>query len=293
MTRIAALPLLIFLLTFGQVRLYAFENSQHRNITTYAISKISARDYPDIARFGPSIIGWSWGIGAPSQQNGFFATAAATVFNVGNPAEELAHLEDQTQPMDYTSGIDGGDFSDFLNIKNGVLTGKIANAYQSSSFTNTEPVNEGAYVWAGAAVHLIEDQASPPHAANILHGLGDEFEGPESFLGGKTSNLQSFNQTVGADQPVSEYFFQCLQQTQSVLSVFTANVNGTTYQTWLPNNYPILVSQFGKSSTNYDGKPIGNPPIPVPSPAVRLQRLWELSPPEFLCESGVRAILYA
>jgi hypothetical protein len=271
MQKAACCSSLALFLIVGQERVFAFGNAQHQNITAYSVGQFSnlADAFPDIVRFGPTITAWSWGVGGPTNFSPGLKQSVAGFIN-NTPAEELAHLENPSLLMDYTSGIDGGNFTDFVDISttaNVGLAGRVVGAYRQGLFTNVgaTPDSLGAYVWAGAAVHLIEDQASPPHAADIIHGLADQFEGPMYYLGQKTANINNFNRQIppavtsaGAPLTVADYYNACLQQTQANLSGglgFTTVVKGVTYQTWLPNNNPTLVGTYGKNAQLYAGAP--------------------------------------
>lgn len=213
----------------------AFQNGQHKKITQVAVGQITSTQYPDIVRFGPLMTSWSWGVGGPENQSGTFNQAISQWANLGKPAEELAHVQDQTLLMDKTAALDGGDYEAISNV-NPLAPGEILAAYRLGNFSDETAHSEGAYVWAGAAIHLIEDQASPPHAADILHGLGDQFEGPLNQAGAKIDNFV-FRSDEGKRSTNLTFYKDCLIQTQSLLPSYQSPVgippNQQLYQTWL------------------------------------------------------------
>lgn len=140
---------LLELLSLGGEPAWSFENAEHRYVSGLALSgAASDGPAPDIAMYQNLTQSWSWGI-----------NLGGVLY--GNPSEQLAHIQDQTQPINYTGAIDGGNFD---QVRKNILI-----EYKAFNFSDTTPFNEGAYVWLGAAMHLVEDQASLPHAANVWH----------------------------------------------------------------------------------------------------------------------------
>ena len=172
----------------------AFENLEHQYVSNLALNGATTNDNaPDIALYHDLILSWTFGI----NYKGFLC---------GKPAEQLAHIQDQSKPLKYTAAIDGGDFE--------TIRQNIFDQYKAFNFNNENPTTEkeGAYVWLGAAMHLIEDQASLPHAANVWHSAPDNFEGPLTYADiltcdntGKTGGRLSKSPyaSVGADQAYS------------------------------------------------------------------------------------------
>ena len=97
--------LILAFLVLGTGHADAFQSGQHEKITTTSIDNIDT-DYPDLIKFRKIIAAWSWGIGPNAGVPQFL--------NPGNPAEQLAHLLDQTQSIEATGNIDGGNFTQVL-----------------------------------------------------------------------------------------------------------------------------------------------------------------------------------
>ena len=221
--------------------LFAFQNGQHQNISQQAINN-AAIVAPDIQKFGPLINSWSWGIGGSA--NLTTEQTLKTLFTIkGNPVEELAHLENQQAQIDATASINGGDYLDMVQAK-------IPDAFTAGNFSNTTPQSEGAYVWMGAALHLIEDQASTPHGANIIHGVGDEFEGPLSQNGQKIKSFV-FTSNTSANIAKELLYSQCQATTQSKIPNFKNFSYSPAARLWLLNSE---LSGFGIDGSNGFGR---------------------------------------
>ena len=132
------------------IPLFAFKSPQHQEATQKAIDTAVLNGAIDLGPswFGPTVYSWSWGTGLGSK-----------------PAELLAHNSDQSNG---SFKYNGGNFSGLLRL--------ISIRYQTFNFKTETNFNEGSYVLMGACAHLIEDQASMPHGANVPHGLTDQFE---------------------------------------------------------------------------------------------------------------------
>lgn len=182
----------------------AFQNGQHQKISQTAISAAAASS-ADIQKFGPLINSWSWGIGGYSNLSGI-QEISLLISDTGNPSEELAHLEDQRRLINATANRNGGDYIDILN-------NQLRPRYLANELSSGLASQEGAYVWMGAALHLIEDQASPPHGANILHSFGDKFEGPATELGIKQKSF-IFTTSESQNKQLSDLYDGCLTATR-------------------------------------------------------------------------------
>ncbi len=234
---------------------FAWQTGQHVNITKVAADKASV-DCPDINRFKPQIVAWSGGIGNTQNMSGFWGTVLGFL-GPTKPAEELAHLKDQTALIDDTDSLDGGNFKD-------IWKGQLFPSYSAGNFTSETPFDEGAYVWMGAAAHLIEDQASPPHGANIFHGPGDQFEGPVLTTFGKKTSPIDNSQIALRSQPYDQLYSACLTETQDYIRTpnFSTTLNGVSTPFWITSrDMAMTYQQSGYSSTLYDGTPSENPSI--------------------------------
>ena len=124
----------------------AFKDAEHQAVTQDAAIHAALDGASDIGFYQNLIVSWSYGIGF-----------------TGNPAERLAHESAQAVGG---SVYNGGQFT--------TLYDRAQQEYLNFNFASQTPGNEGAYVLLGACAHLIEDQASMPHAANVFHGLSDK-----------------------------------------------------------------------------------------------------------------------
>jgi hypothetical protein len=124
--------------------------STHRPITVEAISLLqgSGEDYQDITRFQTDIADWSSGI-------------------LDDGAAHGAYSDDGWTGYGWSEAVkyNGGPFDRWWVI--------LQDRYSTFAFNNGD---RSAYYYAGLMAHLIEDQAVPPHAANVSHSLWDDIE---------------------------------------------------------------------------------------------------------------------
>lgn len=183
----------------------AFKDSQHAAASTLAVDN-AGTVAPDIDKFSLLIKRWSFGV---------FPT----------PSEQLAHSGDQATLISDVKN-NNGDFDGFVL--------KVTERYLLNDYAVETRGFEGAYVLMGTCLHLIEDQASPPHAANVIHSLGDNFEGrvlPQYVSVG-------FTGIAGAQVPFTQSYLDSLDTTQAkvpnLLSSSEVEFNG---QAFVPRHY--------------------------------------------------------
>ncbi|MEK7692321.1 MAG: hypothetical protein AAB425_15000, partial [Bdellovibrionota bacterium] len=219
---------------------YAFNTDQHRAATGLAADSLtgqSGASFGDVARFRNTIVNWTGGIGLPVPAGN------------STPAEQLAHVLSQT-PSICSVPWDGGPFDTIMD--------RIFTRYRSGNFNGEGVGSEGAYVLIGSALHLIEDQASMPHGANIHHGscptiddvwpTKDKFETPFS----KVAVSLTANQSRNVDP--DDAYLSSLGTTRNLVDDYQ-NPNGGRY--WFKNEELTwdvsLVPR--KSATPYNGEP--------------------------------------
>ena len=227
---------MLSLMLFGGARSFAFENAEHKYVSNLALTAAATDGpAPDIAKYQALTLSWTYGI---------------NYFNVfyGNPAEQLAHLRDQSLTIDYAGAIDGGDFT--------TITRSISDQYKAFNFSGTSPGNEGAYVWLGSAMHLIEDQASLPHATNIWHDLNDQFEGgdPQIVFGSRSSKFGgALTKDSAANVSSDQAYTQSLTATQNTIAQNLCPAGSSSTSAYLYND------QLSRGSSRYQGEPNSRP----------------------------------
>lgn len=178
-------------LTFECMSAFAFNTDQHHAVTGQAVDGVInlsssinqlGSSYPDVQKFRSKIVSWTGGVGWDLSAFGYPDNEL--------PAESLAHTLNQTIGI-CSIPNNGGDFT---ALRDGVFL-----QYGSGKFAGTDVSDEGAYVLIGSMLHLIEDQASMPHGANVHHGQcsttvaalivpdlfsSDKFENPGHKTGG-------------------------------------------------------------------------------------------------------------
>ena len=217
----------------------AFKSPEHEFISEDAVNRATAAGAMDIGFYNNLLISWTWGIGQPL---------------LGNPAEQLAHLEDQTQPFSATI-YDGGNFADLLR--------RAQSQYLQFNFSSATAGSEGTYVLLGACVHLIEDQASMPHAANVLHAFGDKFESLPQLAGG-------FDGMQGNVSPSQSYINSLLTTQAKMPSYMSPSYSPPARYWWMNDELNQLKDLYypegnvTKIATRYQGenKPPMYPPLP-------------------------------
>lgn len=216
----------------------AFKSPEHQAVTTQAVNS-AATLAPDIQKFQNSIINWSFGISIGG-------TGLA-----GDPAEQLAHAEDQTLSISDVHN-NQGPFDDFMS--------RISDQYQQQNFSNESPRLEGAYVLMGSCVHLIEDQASFPHGANVLHSqdwwdaVTDAWEVFDVRVG--------FTGAGGAGVPPGDDYTESLSATQAQIPALVSsqynhldqNGNPVPDQFWVFNDQLRQMGDSTKFSDRYAGQ---------------------------------------
>jgi len=212
----------------------AFNTSQHRAATTAAVDSLSAAN-PDLARFGNTIELWSGGVGS------------TLVPGNATPGEQLAHVLDQTTNI-CTVPWNGGQFTTIFN--------RIFTRYAAGNYTGTSPTAEGAYIYIGSALHLIEDQASMPHASNVRHGacpsLISGFD-PDNFEGlTKVSAGLAGTPTQGNVEPDQAYFVG-LRQARAIVGNYSSP---SDVRYWWRNEELTWDESYNprKIATPYDGE---------------------------------------
>lgn len=92
-----ALLILAFPIFYSETS-WSFENAEHKYISNTALTAAATDGpAPDIAKYQNLTLSWTFGIN--------FGGVA-----YGKPAEQLAHLQNQSLSFKYTGPIDGGDF---------------------------------------------------------------------------------------------------------------------------------------------------------------------------------------
>ena len=124
--------------------------STHRPTTVEGIALLQRFDdqYPDIVKYQTDIADWSSGVSDDSAAHGANA----------DPDGGWQGIEDAIN-------YNGGPFSKWWEI--------VTKRYRHFRFSHAD---QSAYYYVGLMSHLLEDQAAPPHAANVSHGLGDDIE---------------------------------------------------------------------------------------------------------------------
>ena len=100
---------------------------------------------------------------------------------------------------------------------------------------------EHAYRRIGSICHLTEDQASPPHAANVYHGLLDRFE---TAAGDYSAPLYDVPADAGAKEPYA-YYQETQDDTRRKLSSWVNPETGRPY--WVED--PDSGIKLGQDST--------------------------------------------
>ena len=173
--------------------------STHNRITTRAVELLrGVTDYPDIDRFGDTIIG---------------ATSGPT-------DDKTAHGWDPNDSSTEDAGrFNGGNFNEWWRKSKDDL-------YKNSKFDG----DLNAYYRIGSMAHLVEDQAVPAHAANIIHGIAlpDNPDGLEywtdSYWQGPGTNIIA---AYSVKDPIVYYYDESnkgasiLINTQKKLSAWT------------------------------------------------------------------------
>lgn len=228
--------LLIFLATLARPA-RSFNTDQHRAATARAANDLDAQGAsPDIARFKGLIGEWSGGVGW------WYLSRNTT------PGEQLAHVLNQTVDI-CTVPWNGGQFTQIYN--------RIFTRYNQRNYSDKSAGSEGAYVYMGSALHLIEDQASMPHGANVRHGacpsLTDGFD-PDNFENEPLGKAPNVNRTgaQGNVTPLLAYLLS-LRQTRALTGAYSSPSNA---RYWLRNEELTAVASFNpaKSGTPYDGE---------------------------------------
>jgi hypothetical protein len=216
----------------------AFKSPEHQAATTQAVNS-AGTVAPDIQKFGNQIINWSFGI------------SAGGTGLLGEPAEQLAHAGDQTLSISDVHN-NQGPFDSFMT--------QITDQYQQQNFSNDAPRLEGAYVLMGTCVHLIEDQASYPHGANVLHSqdwwsaVTDAWEVFDVRVG--------FTGTGGAGVPPGSDYDESLAATQAQIPGLVSalynhldqNGNPVPDQFWLFNDQLRQMGDPTKNADRYAGQ---------------------------------------
>ncbi len=216
----------------------AFKNNQHDAASNLAVSHTGS-EAADIQKFKSLIVGWSYGIN--------YSIFGVSGF-AGKPAEQLAHVGDQRRDIS-TVFNNNGDFAGFL--------GRARQQYLTQNFGSELAGQEGAYVLLGTCLHLIEDQSSPPHGANVLHQSGDHFEGPlfpQRVEVGWTGNQ-------GNVTPDSSYAGS-LSATQAKIllpeNIPPSPLSPQFNQYWVMNDQLRAAGNQSKSAQRYAGQYSGN-----------------------------------
>lgn len=216
---------------------WSFNTEQHRAATNLAADSLNATNQnPDIARFKNVIVNWVAGIGKPIPNN-------------VTPGEQLAHVLNQNTDICVVPW-NGGQYETIFN--------RIFTRYEAGNYSDEAAGAEGAYVYMGSALHLIEDQASMPHGANVRHGACPSFtEGfdPDNFeneplIPSKVNVSLTANQgNVAPDQA----YLSSLRQTRAIVGNY-ATSTGLRY--WWRNEELTWDDTFAprKISTPYDGE---------------------------------------
>jgi hypothetical protein len=139
----------------------------------------------------------------------------------------------------------------------------------------------------GAAVHLIEDQASPPHGANIVHDISDNFEGPFNQHGNKSIGY-SATTSQAANTALTDLYNSCQVATQNNIvgnNNFKTSFSSDVYQDWLLNSDEIV--------TTYDSVTPGADPQYGQYGGIALGYSTDQTYSYFLFPNSVQADLYS
>ena len=126
---------------------------------------------------------------------------------------------------------------------------------------------EHAYRRIGSICHLTQDQASPPHAANVYHGLFDRFE---TAAGDYSAPLYDVPADAGAKEPYV-YYQETQDNTRRQLSSWVNPENGRPY--WVED--PDSGVKLGQDSTFgvFGGYGAGEDSFPITHSDRRIQAI--------------------
>lgn len=220
----------------------AFNTSQHRDSSAQAIAA-AGEDAADIRKFGGIIRQWSGGL-CTLNPNKLGCT----------PAEELAHTNNQK--ADFCKVEDNG--GPFNTIRNSIRSRYVEG--RQESLKGTQVNQEGAYVLMGAAVHLIEDQASMPHGANVRHGecptgaldIFSWYREHDNFEGW-TKTAGELTRALGRVEPELSYL-ESLKTTQRIVPNVVSRQFTPPLRPWLTNIELFAAGDPDASNVPYVGQ---------------------------------------
>lgn len=162
--RLGALALFVALRLTASAS-FAWKNDDHDRISQAAVARVVAQqgtklEAPDIQRYGGTIRAWTWGCGPGNGLDTAFGFELSAERVGPNPVERLAHSGSQSTWWRFICN-NGGDVD--------TLYKRLLGSYTSENFLTTTDEQEGAYILLGVMAHVIEDQASFPHAMNYPH----------------------------------------------------------------------------------------------------------------------------